>query len=1015
MTYKYRIPRFQKILFGVLTAVISLSLITATCCLFFTAEASTPKEEHQVNPMNGETQMQPASGIRNPDSEVRGIWIASVENINFPSAKGLDAKTLQAELDSIVGNAVRSNLNAIYFQVRPTGDALYQSALFPVSAYLTGDQEAGLPDGFDPLAYLVELAHDFNIAVHAWVNPLRITQGSAQNPATDPEKLGSANPARLHPEWTVPYADGKLYYDAGLPEVRTLIAEGCAELAKNYNIDGIIFDDYFYPYPVKGATFDDADTYKQYGGGASLADWRRENVNAMVKGCYDAIKAVSGDCQFGIAPFGIWQNDDGSNGGSDTSGLSCYSALYADALAWIKGGYIDYIAPQIYWQFGTAAARFDELCRWWNAQCDGTGVDLLISHAAYRSAAWGSDSEIQEQVEFARSELCYRGSIHYGYAAICANDGNLQGQLESLYAREIVYTDIPSDGSAVTFTSPADGATVDSEQTYVLGSSDPGTPLYLNGKKLSRTKSGHFSLILTLQQGKNEFVFTQDGKETVYTLYRGSTSGQKSDTDLGGFVLASVSPSADYMIGAGETIALSVSAPSGSTVKATLGSQTVTLRQSTKPSGSGAYLAATYTGTLTAPSCDAKSVTDLGKIVFSASKKGESAEKTGANVSVIGASATRVIEVVREDSELKVAQNSWYYDDYTPAVTGMRDQALWMTNGMYKLRMGGFISCDSVRVLDGETVASAAKTADARIADEGGYTRFSVKCEENVPLNGYVEDGRFVLTLYNTANAAPAELGDNPLFSAVSTASGAKANSVRYYLTLKDIENFYGFSFSYENGCVTADFRNPSGLSDATDENGGALPLSGKTIALDAGHGGAETGAQGYLAGIREKDINLRVTLRLEELLTGLGAKVQLTRSDDSTVSIDQRLEILNEWEPDLEVSVHQNSLALSANITHVRGLLTLYFADSGRLLSRTVADCAADALNRYNRGANAQRLALVRNPKFPSTLVEVSFMTCAEEYELMCSDEGVERAAKGIAEGILEFYREQTRFMQEK
>lgn len=279
--------------------------------------------------------------------------------------------------------------------------------------------------------------------MHAWVNPMRVTVGSATSPSTDVTKLAASNPARKNPGWVVAYADGRLYYDPGIPEVRKLIADGCAEIAANYNVDGIIFDDYFYPYPPSATTvFNDTQTFSKYGAAyQSLGDWRRDNVNKMVQACYRAIKDTNPDCQFGIAPFGIWQNDDGKNGGSATRGLSSYSAIFCDSLAWIKGGYIDYIAPQIYWQFSYEVARYDVLAQWWNEQVAGTGVDLLICHGVYRYDEWQNpEGEMTSQIAFARNLANYRGSIHYGYAAIKANSHGLADELKAAY-KTVVYYD----------------------------------------------------------------------------------------------------------------------------------------------------------------------------------------------------------------------------------------------------------------------------------------------------------------------------------------------------------------------------------------------------------------------------------------------------------------------------------------------------------------------------------------------------------------------------------------------
>lgn len=365
------------------------------------------------------------------DSEVRGVFIASAYNINYPSKMGLSASELRLELDDIISTCLEANINTIYFQVRPSADALYRSNIFPTSEFLTGVQGAPLTDGFDPLEYLVAAAHTRGIAVHAWVNPLRVTVGSAASPRYDTALLAEGHPVRENPEYAIAYADGRLYFDCGNPDVRELIADGVAEIVRGYDIDGVIFDDYFYPYPTREesgtiAAFDDSVSFAKYGGGMTLDDWRRDNVNKMIERCYNAIKSVRSDCEFGVAPFGIWQNDDGTNGGSQTSGLESYSAIYCDPTAWVSSGYIDYIAPQIYWRFTNSVARYDVLVRWWSELVDGTGVELLISHGVYNYDTWEApENELREQVEFARAESAYRGSILYGYAALKANVNGL--------------------------------------------------------------------------------------------------------------------------------------------------------------------------------------------------------------------------------------------------------------------------------------------------------------------------------------------------------------------------------------------------------------------------------------------------------------------------------------------------------------------------------------------------------------------------------------------------------------
>ncbi|MEE0968423.1 MAG: family 10 glycosylhydrolase [Clostridia bacterium] len=446
-------------------------------------------------------------GLLNPDAEVRGVWIATVGNINFPSKKGLSEKALKKELDAIVQNCEELGLNTIFFQVRPAADALYASKLFPASEYVSGVQGKSADGGFDCLEYLIDIAHGKKINVHGWVNPLRVTYGSAKYPKTDISELSAGHIARKNPDWVIPYADGKLYFDAGNPSVRAYIAEGVREIVKNYAVDGIVFDDYFYPYPVSGSEFDDSNSFSLYGGG-NRDDWRRENINSLVKDCYNAVKGTRRTCLFGISPFGIWQNDDGKNGGSATSGLEAYNSLYCDALAWVKGGYVDYISPQLYWRFDTSAAPYDILSDWWNAVLDGTSVKLLISHGVYKYDEWEDPySELKNQVEYSREALTYRGSVLYGYAVIENDIKGIRSEISELFENEIIYSDTFTNYKKLTFTGPPSGGTTNLSSIQLKGESDPTLPLTFMGKKISRDKNGSFSVALPLTAGENTFTF----------------------------------------------------------------------------------------------------------------------------------------------------------------------------------------------------------------------------------------------------------------------------------------------------------------------------------------------------------------------------------------------------------------------------------------------------------------------------------------------------------------------------
>lgn len=971
-------------------------------------------------PMQPTEENMSTSHIIDPASEVRGVWIASVYNIDFPSTAGLSPSALQAELDEIIDTCLDTGLNTIFFQVRPTCDALYQSELFPVSSYLSTDGTLS----FDPLDYIVTEAHKHNIFVHAWVNPLRVTMNS-----TDVHSLPENSPARKHPEWTVPYADGKLYLNAGLPEVRALIADGVREIVANYAVDGVVFDDYFYPYPTNNAdgtaaAFDDAAAYAAYGADYdSLADWRRANINDLVAKVYDTVHSADPDCLFGISPCGIWQNDTGTNGGSATKGFEGYHSLYCDALAWVEAGTVDYLSPQIYWQFTNAAAPYDVLVRWWNTVLENTGVDLYVSHGIYRyeDGNWNDpQGEITEQVSFARSELSYKGSVYYGYDEIHQNTNGAADELKALHKDEIIYSTVVSNGKTVQISSPQNGATMTADTTYILGTSDPSAPLYLDGEKVGRTRSGYFSQMVTLKPGENRFTFTHKGEDISYILYYNTNTASSSGvtdnvTILDSVKATSVYPSKTVTTTAG-TQWVSCVAPYGSKVTATLDGTTMELTMLETPSrtwDANGYVGATYGGTFALPKASTEKLYDAGNITFYVSHANGTATATGAQIRTMADSTTLAVQVHSRYAELKFTETSSYYNDYTVQSPGMVDYVVNQKNGFYELRMGGFISSDWVDERTDMTLSDKTKITDAVVTDTGTQTELRLTTGgENIPYYGKLEDDKFIVTLYNADAEAAADVvvEDNPLFTSCETIRLPEQNRVRYALTLQAVENFYGFDLVYENGQTVVTFRNPISIDLNKDK-----PLTGIHIVLDAGHGGTDNGAAGAKnqdeATFHEKDVNLAITLEAEKLLKELGATVELTRREDVTVDLYARMDYLKEKEPDLCISVHQNSMGYTSDITRIRGTLPLYWADSGYLLAKTVGSAVAEQTGRYLRDTTQQMLALCRNPKFPQTLIEVGFITCVEEYEQYITGGGIQAAAEGIRDGVLAYYRQQNKF----
>jgi len=995
-----------------LPCLLCLMLILLSAC----ANKNTDLPSGALAPCPFPEETTPLRAIIDPASEVRGVYIATVYNIDYPSKSNLSAAALKAELDAILKTAAEAGLNTVYFQVRPAADALYESSLFPVSRALSANGKLT----FDPLKYLIDTAHQQNIFVHAWVNPLRVSLGSAEKPSHDPAALPEGSPAKEHPEWTVPYADGRLYFDPGLPEVRQLVADGVREIVEKYNVDGILFDDYFYPYPVKDADgitagFDDTVSYEKYGGGMKRADWRRQNINEMVKLVYDAVKGVSENVTFGVAPFGIWQNDDGKNGGSATTGMESYASIYCDPIAWARDGYVDYIAPQLYWRFSTTSAPFGTLARWWNQMLDGTGVDLLISHAAHNYDAWSSPAgELSEQVQYARSELTYRGSIFYGYDEIRRNLHGIADELSDVYEDSIIYADPSPNGMSVSVTSPAFGAYVNAAGTYLLGASSPDKPLTVNGQPVGRTRGGYFSLYVDLAPGENTFVFEQDGHTYTHVIYRGTppkdTAQNKTET-ASEFALQILTPKADTMQDSGTALSVSCKAPAGAKVTAILNGQSVTLKQTTFPGkANSGWALATYSGTFPLPRARDGEIDELGDLILTATLESHTAAAAGGRIRVRGKDAFLPVQITTDHTPLKLGTNTLYYNDFSVQSAGMTDYAVSQADGFYLLRVGGYVPQSAAKELPAGTTVPLASLSGISVTSDGENTYISFSTDQNVPHNGTVRDGIFELSLYNVdLSTVPDKISvsDNPLIRAITVHYPPKANCVRFFCELYDSDNFYGFDFAYGDKTAKAILKNPRSVDETSEQ-----PLRGIRIVLDAGHGGAEPGAIGPMRTETEADLNLAITLAAKKRLTALGAEVILTRGDDSTFPLTERIGFLIDAMPDLSISVHNNSMDYSSDITTVRGTLGLWWADAGVLLTKCVSKAVADSLFRHEITPRRQMLAMCQNPKFPSTLVEVGFMTSPEECDFMLSG-GIEKAADGIAEGVLAYFRAQKQWIR--
>jgi len=367
---------------------------------------------------------------QNPKYEMRAVWIATVENIDWPSSPALSTEAQQTEMTSLLDLVKEYHLNTVVFQIRPAADAFYASDLEPWSHWLTGTQGKAPDPWYDPLMFAISECRKRGLDVHVWLNPYRAIRDTAFH-QTSPDHV-----TKTHPEWFLIYGTTE-YFDPCLPQTREHVARVVSDIVRRYDIDAVHMDDYFYPYRIAGMNFPDDESFSAYRGEYTdnqRDDWRRNNVDLIIKQLHDIIKSIKPYVEFGISPFGVWRNKDKDPAGSDTrAGQTNYDDLFADILKWQKEGWIDYVTPQLYWQIGMPAADYAILADWWNQNT--YGCSLYIGQAFYRIdpkspvKAWRSSLEIIRQVNLNRDLSQIRGSMFFSAKYLRTNPLKLKQKL----------------------------------------------------------------------------------------------------------------------------------------------------------------------------------------------------------------------------------------------------------------------------------------------------------------------------------------------------------------------------------------------------------------------------------------------------------------------------------------------------------------------------------------------------------------------------------------------------------
>lgn len=963
-----------------------------------------------------------------PDNGMHGVFITTVGNLDFPSKPGLPAAVQKKQADKILDKVTALHLNTIYLQVRPTADALYKSKYYPWSSVLTGKQ--GKDPGYDPLAYFIAGAHSRGLRLVAWVNPYRVQEQA------DTAKLSATNPAVLHPDWVVRTSDGQLCLNPGIPQVRSYIENGVLEIVKNYAVDGIIFDDYFYP----ETNFADTVAFSKYGGGMQISSWRRDNVNKLIYEMHQKIKKVNPSATFGVSPAAIWANEAQSAQGCQTVGaFSSYYDQFADTRLWVKNNWVDFICPQIYWAIGQREADYEKVLSWWANTVKDTHVAMYVAHAVEKVGGtedgWQSSDQIVLQLCSAKKYPEYKGSIFFSYSDLCRNSGGVADSIKRYYSGLMSKN---SFGRQLSVSYPSKDITVNESSIKITGTSDKNFPLTLNGVALERGQDGYFCKVCQLKHGKNVFTFHHKGQtKTVTVTY---------DIDI----LRSVQPTGDISADAGSQINITAVARADATVYAQVGKTRVSMSK-TDASGDdrgdaeqGNTDYATFAGTYTIPKNMAENQ-DAGRVSVTALWGGYKKTVQGGNITI---SISKVKNGQSCIATLKtdLPSNTQYIETYLyadkmyrpvayPQLPGAWDYVEINADGTPKKYINGStvyykLSCGlmlpsfnlEIRAKHAPPKNEIHKVSESQTGDKR-YTEFTFDFTQKITYNAatnidyvngqYNVSGKrnytvssfnassFSITFYNTSKAAQIKLADNPMISAVDVSqSGTQAT---YKFTLKSLGKFYGTYIYYNtSGQLVCDFKNP------WDGN-----IKNLRIAIDAGHGGFDYGAVAGAA--NEKTINLAYALAVRDILIknyGLNAdNIYMTRTTDTLIAADKvndlQLRTVNmiNFKPDLSLCIHQNDGG-------GEGFETYYFQPFSQELAASVQANLAQAyrgcgfayIDRGYKFCSDNAYYSCRQIQFPSILTECGFIDNTQDRAFLTSDAGKNAICAALAKSAVDF-----------
>lgn len=887
------------------------------------------------------------------EGDLRAMTVRTQNNADFPSSSSLTSDELKSELDQIVTFAATYGYNAIFFEAVPQCDAFYKSSLLPASRFWQdGEAKHSFFDSFDPLEYLTNAASEIGIQVYAAIDPLDVA-ASTLSAEQLKNQLDGKSPAIKNPEWLINNGNG-CYLDPENAEVQAFIGEIAKELTEGYNIAGVVLSG--------------VDT-KLY---ASIPNYSQciENISLQIK-------------------------ENMSTPQAQRSGIILNTVPQIDVTGAIQSGNVDFVVLAAPGDTSDTQVYSQQLHEW-SQFCSQGGVlfyplfgsqdETAFEHTIERDAALAKDNGASGLVisNYGSLNTEARTSAYLLAASFQESDNSLEIDLT-----------YPTDFE---ITRPSEQLITSYETYYITGTSDPSQPVMYQGEELeSQTSTGLWGVQVQVPLGTNTYTFTQGGVTKTATIIR----NQPTATYLNVISKYNLYPSSPELVLPGKELKVSCTAPYGGTVVASIGGLSVQLQPVTSAQSG---VATTHQATIDLSSlAQTGQVKNLGPVTFSLNYNGmNNTQDSSGEVYLAGEGATPVAQMkfytpVRSTMEQKGVYLTVLKPECVDYITENVDQE----EGYYKLSCGGYVTKDSINILEGDNSAVNTISAISTMPSEKG-DKIKLTGSARPAFSGQLDSSKLVLTLYNIAGFENMNMGmlEPKLCSSIEPVIN-EDGSVTLTFHFNEGVSINGFNVDFEGKDTIIYLKEKPKLQVDT-----AAPLTGITVVLDPGHGGEDPGALGVpsITGPTEKVLNLADALATQKRLQALGATVYITQQDE-TMTLNDRMAFTEKYDADVFISMHHNSLVESTNATDIGGIEVYYYNDQSGPFAQDIGDLLCAQTGRALRFTEQTYYRVTMLYSCPAVLVESGYITSPSEYENLADPNSMTAYAYAITDAVLKLF----------